>query len=620
MTLCFVATSFLVSAQSLYMPRDIQQAYKKGTRSPDGKPGPNYWQNYGRYQINFTVMPPDRNIQGSEDITYVNNSPDTLKSLSLKLILNVHKPGAVRSSPAGEGYLTSGVHIDSYSVNDQAQPWKDNPATGTNQSIRLPKPLPPHESVKVSFTWHYQISLESGREGMLDPTTYFFAYAYPRIAVYDDYNGWDRMPFTDAQEFYNDFNYYTLNVTVPKDFVVWSTGVLQNPSEVLQPEFARKLNQSLTSDDILHVATKADMEAKRVTAQQAVNTWRWKADYVSDVTFAVSDHYVWDASSVVVDDQTGTRASVQSAYNDTAVDFHSMVAFGKHALDWFSHHWPGIAYPYPKTTVVQGFADMEYPMMVNDSHQADPTFARFVVEHEIAHTWFPFFMGINETRYAFMDEGWATTLELLIGREDLGVDAAENFYKQFRVNQWARDKSSIQDLPIITPEDVLAPSAYGNNAYGKASLGYLAVKDMLGDDLFKKALHLYMNRWNGKHPIPWDFFNCMNAGSGRNLDWFWNNWFFTNGYIDLGIERVEKTSEGYAVRVKNIGGFAAPFNVVVNYLDGSSESLHQNAGIWEADQKFATVPVRTAKVIAAVQLNGGIFVDADPTNNRMEVK
>ncbi|MDB5232496.1 MAG: aminopeptidase, partial [Chitinophagaceae bacterium] len=517
-------------------------------------------------------------------------------------------------------YLTSGIHIDTYSVNDQPQPWKDNPATYTNQNIRLPKPLMPHDSVKISFTWHFQISLESGREGMLDSTTYFLAYAYPRIAVYDDYNGWDRMTFTDAQEFYNDFNDYTLNVQVPKNYIVWSTGVLLNTNEVLQPEYAQKLNRSLTSDVIIHVATKADLESKKVTTQNAVNTWRWKADYVPDVTFAVSDHYVWDASSVIVDDKTQRRASVQSAFNDTAADFHRMVEFGKHSLDWFSHNWPGVAYPYPKTTIVQGYADMEYPMMVNDSHQQDMDFARFVAEHEIAHTWFPFYMGINETRYAFMDEGWATTLELLIGREDMGTQQAETFYKRFRINSWARDKSSTEDLPIITPEDVLGSAAYGNNAYGKPSLGYLAVKEMLGDDLFKKALHTYMDRWNGKHPIPWDFFNSINDGSGKNLNWFWNNWFFTNGYIDLAVDDVKKSNGGYAVTVKNIGGFAAPFDVLINYADGTTETIHQTAGVWEMNQKQMGINIKKSKSISSVQLNGGIFVDADAGNNKFDVK
>jgi len=234
----------------------------------------------------------------------------------------------------------------------------------------------------------------------------------------------------------------------------------------------------------------------------------WKANNISDITVALSDHYVWDASSVVVDNATQRRASVQAAFNDVAKDFHSMVSFGKHALDWFSHKWPGVPYPFPKTTIVQGFADMEYPMMVNDGSNADTTFSKFVAEHEIAHSWFPFYMGINESRYACMDEGWATTLEYLIGCEDVGEKRAEEFYKTFRVKRWINDVSQEEDLPIITPANVLKGVAYGNNAYVKPSLGYLAVKDMLGDELFKKALLGYMERWHGKHPIPWDFFLC----------------------------------------------------------------------------------------------------------------
>ena len=179
-------------------------------------------------------------------------------------------------------------------------------------------------------------------------------------------------------------------------------------------------------------------------------------------------------------------------------------------------------------TAFQGFADMEYPGMVNDSQMGDASFAQLVQDHEIAHTYFPFYMGINETRYAFMDEGWATTLEYLIGIAEKGKEAADKFYKQFRVNSYIKDKSAEEDQPIISMSTQLSGAGYGNNSYGKASLSYLALKDMLGDATFKKALHTYMDNWNGKHPIPWDYFNSMNTGSGQNLNWFFNNWFFSN--------------------------------------------------------------------------------------------
>jgi hypothetical protein len=613
---CMVAFS-VVNAQSpsLYMPRNITRAFIKGTRSSDGNPGPRYWQNYARYNIHFTALPPGRNVTGVEQISYINNSPDTLKSIVFRLVLNVHKPGAVRARSAGADYLTDGIIIDSFSINNKTARWTDNKNDITYKTVSLLKDLLPHDSVQINIGWHFQISLQSGREGMIDSTTYYLAYAYPRVSVYDDYYGWDRLDFTDTQEFYNDFNDYTFTVTAPKNYIVWATGVLQNAPDVLQPEYEERLKNSYTSDSVIHVATLTDLAGKNITAQNEVNTWKWKADYVSDITIGLSDHYVWDASSVVVDSATQRRVSVQAAFNDKANDFHYATANARYTLSWLSGNWPGVPYPFPKMTVFQGFADMEYPMMINDGSNADVQFSRFVADHEIAHSYFPFYMGINESRYAFMDEGWATTLELLIARSEIPAEQADNFYKRFRVNGWIHDISAEEDLPVITPANVLKGVAYGNNAYGKPSLGYFAMKDMLGDDLFKKCLHAYMDRWHGKHPIPWDFFNTFNNVAGKDLNWFWNSWYFTNNYIDLAIKDVSPKRKGYKLTVQNIGGYPAPFDVKVTYADGSSEVVHETPAVWQNNQQQAIIEVPVTKEVKTIAINGGIFMDADETNN-----
>jgi Peptidase family M1 domain len=608
-----------LQAQDLYIPRDIQSAYKKGTRSMDGKPGKNYWQNHGRYDINITVAPPDRTVKGRETIMYFNNSTDTLRNPVIKLFMNIHKQGAPRDGGVSDFYLNSGVRIDSVTANGQGIRWQNTPLIFTNRAVRLPKPLAPHDSVLLTFEWHYDISLESNREGRLDSTTYFLAYFYPRIAVLDDYNGWDRMEFTDGKEFYSDFNDYKLTVNAPKNFVVWATGDLQNPQDVLQLDVLTKYRESLTSDKIITLASSAANAAKIITKQNEVNSWVFTCENVPDVAFALSDHYVWDASSVLVDKKTNRRASVQAGYLDNAADFHQMVEFGKHSLDWFSNNLPGVPYPYSKTSIIQGFADMEYPMMVNDNTTPNPEFSRFVAEHEIAHTYFPFYMGINETRYGFMDEGWATTLELFIGRADLGVEKAENLFKQFRVNGWINDDSQEGDIAIITPSNILNGAGLGNNEYGKAALGYLAMKDLLGDDLFKKCLQEYMARWNGKHPTPWDFFFTFNDAAGKNLNWFWHNWFFTTGFIDFAVEKVVKSKKGYDINLKNIGGFVAPVDVKIEYADGSTETLHQTPALWQANQKNAVINVVTKKMVKSVTLDGGIFMDADRSNNALKL-
>jgi hypothetical protein len=604
-----LAETAAAQTQPLYMPRDIQRAFQKGTRSPDGRPGPKYWQNRARYDITVTAAPPARDIRGRETITYFNNSPDTLKQVVMRLIMNIHRPGVARDGDASPDYLTSGLVVDTLQVGGQTRLLPPGQGTGTIQGVRLPRALAPHDSVKFAIAWHYPISKESGREGMIDPTTYYLAYFYPRVAVYDDYAGWDRLPFVDSKEFYNDFNDYTLRVKAPANYIVWATGTLQNPDQVLQKAAAKRLKQSMTSDKVIHVATAEDLAQKTITAQQALNTWVWTARDISDVAVGLSDHYVWDAASVVVDAKAKRRASMQAAYADSTVDFRESVKNGQFALGWFSNpnNWPGVAYPFPKMTAFQGFADMEYPMMVNDSPQKDPKFAQFVQDHEIAHTYFPFYMGINESRYAYMDEGWATTFERLIGTAENGAETADNLYKQFRINRWINDPATAEDLPIITPSSELR-AGYGNNAYGKPSLSYFALKDMLGDALFKKSLHEYMDRWHGKHPIPWDYFNSMSSASGQDLSWFFNNWFFTNNYIDLAV-----TASGSTVTVQNIGGFAVPFDMMVEYADGTKATLHESPAVWQANPKQASITV--PKAVKSVKVDGGIFMDANVRNN-----
>jgi hypothetical protein len=607
----FFAFLFLVlqtGAQTLIMPPDIQKAYANGTRSLSGKPGNKYWQNHGRYAISLTVMPPDNTIRGVEKITYFNNSPDTLGNLNMKLIVNVHRSGGRR----GAADTSAGIKIDDIMIRGVKTAWDNNEAITTNQMLNLPEPLMPHDSIKLDIAWHYKLSHNPGRDGIIDSTSFYIAYFYPRISVYDDYQGWDEQPHTGSLEFYNDFNDYTVNVTVPKDFMVWATGTLLNPSEVLQPDVAERLKQSMTSDSTIHIATLHDWSDKKVTAQNA-DTWKWSADNVSDVAIGISDHYDWDAASVVVDNKTGRRVSMQAAFADSSQDFHHSVQFGRYSLAWFSNNWPGVAYPYPKSNAFQGFADMEYPMMINDSHTPDLVFAELVQDHEQAHTYFPFYMGTNESRYAFMDEGWATTFEYLIGITEKGQKSADSFYKSFRVTRWihgAHDKEN----PIITPSPDVSFGP-GNNAYGKPSLSYLALKDLLGDKLFGKALHNYMDNWNGKHPIPWDYFYSMEMGSGQHLDWFFYNWFFTSSYIDLDLAKVDKRAKGYVLEIKNIGGFAIPFDVIAAYDDGSNESFHQTPIIWERDQKEIVVTIKTGKAVRSLKLDGGIFMDANEKDN-----
>lgn len=616
--LLFLAGSW-ASAQQLYTPRNIEKAVMNGTRSTNGSPGKNYWQNKGLYDMQIKVTPETRMVSGDEAINYSNNSPDTLKMLVIRFVNNLHKPNAPRAGYASDASLDSGLTIESFAINGKSYSI-DAKNWGTVGYVRLKDPILPHSSTKIDIKWHYPLTRQDGREGQIDSTTFYVAYSYPRVSVYDDYNGWDVLEHTGRQEFYNDFNDYKYSVTAPKNYIVYGTGDLLNAEEVLQPEYVKRLNDSYKSDDVIHIATLNEVLGGNVTSQNDWNIWKFSADHITDVCFALSKNYVWDAASVVVDNKTKRRTSVQAAFNDTAKDFHNSVKWTQNALTFFSNKWPGVSYPYPKMTAFQGHADMEYPMMVNDGTTGNFRFSQLVQDHEIAHTYFPFYMGINETRYAFMDEGWATTFEYLIGIEEFGKQQADQFYKMFRVARYIHDPSTEEDQPIISMSTQVSGMGYGSNSYGKASLSYLALKDMLGDDLFKKSLHYYMDQWHGKHPIPWDYFYAMKSGSGKNLDWFFKNWFFTNNYIDLKLDKVSVNGNNYTVSVKNTGGFAIPFDIVLEYEDGKQDMMHQTPEVWEKNEKENIFKIESKKKIKAIKLDGDIFMDYTPADNSWPAK
>ena len=606
--------SICIFSQELYVPRNIKKSYENETRSKDGKPGKNYWQNAGNYQIEFKVDPTTKIVSGNETIEYANNSSDTLKSVVIRFVNNVHKPTSPRGSKTSTEFLSEGLKIKALFINGEdykvaSENWE------TIQDLKLTKAFLPKSKNEIKIEWEYPLSKESGREGQIDDHTLFCAYAYPRISVYDDYNGWDKLPHNGRNEFYNDFNNYEVSISVPKNYIVYATGVLKNAEEVLQSSILEKFKKSLTSDEIIHVATKEEILGQKVTLQNDRNTWKFSAQNITDFTFGLSSSYIWDASSVQLKSK---KVSIQATYNAGTPDFEKYVEWQKYCIRWFSENWPGIEYPFPTMTAFQGFADMEYPMMVNDTAIPDNLKdSRQTVDHEIAHTYFPFYMGINETRYAFMDEGWATALEYLIGEGENGKEFNDRMFTDFRVKRYINDPSTEEDQPVISLSTQVSGSGYGNNSYIKPAFSYLALKDLLGDALFKKSLHYYMDSWNGKHPIPWDFFYSMNTGSGQNLNWFWNNWFFSNNYIDLKLNSAKISKTNLNLQIENVGGFAVPFNIEITYLDGTLSSKHFTPIVWKKSATYKTqIPV--SKKVRSVKIDGGIYLDYTPKDNTIK--
>jgi aminopeptidase N len=276
-----------------------------------------------------------------------------------------------------------------------------------------------------------------------------------------------------------------------------------------------------------------------------------------------------------------------------------------------SYAFPKWPYPYSHETVFDGLDQMEYPMMVNDNPVEDRAESIELTDHEIFHTMFPFYMGINETKYGWMDEGWATIGEWLISPmidtslvDEYGIAAVE------------KTAGTEIDMPITT----LTTQEYGTsmfiNSYPKPAMGYLFVKDMLGDALFYKGLHNYFRNWNGKHPIPYDFFNSMNEGSGKNINWFWKRWFFDNGVPDLAIAKVA----GKQITITMKGTKPVPVDITITYMDNSTEKIHRSIAVWEKGSTSVQVNVTASKKIKTVQLGSTYIPDVNKKDNVWEGK
>jgi hypothetical protein len=239
---------------------------------------------------------------------------------------------------------------------------------------------------------------------------------------------------------------------------------------------------------------------------------------------------------------------------------------------------------------------------------------RFVAAHELMHSYFPFYMGIDERRYPSMDEGWTTAFEYLFNLEDIGKEKADELFISFRSGNMIKPYVG-EAIPLIMPADATRGIATGRDSYEKAALTYLALKEYMGDEAFKTSLHAFMDRWHGKRPLPWDMFNTFNDTSDLELNWFFHNWFYESHYLDIAIAGVEAADDGYTVEVENVGGAAVPFDVKVVYSDDSEESLRQGPGVWQDSPDAVTVTIPSEQELKSVTLDGGIFIDTNTADN-----
>jgi len=556
-----------------YMPLNIKEAVVKGFRTYEGKPGSNYVQNAVSYKIEAELLPVEGKVKGKIKIKFTNNFPVDLEKLVLRLYQDAFKKGVSRDFQVNPRDVHDGTVISDLTVNGLAVDANGDKVSrgGTLMTIKLDKPLGKGETADISMNWEVKIpEISRVRMGKYNDSTFFVAYWYPQMSVYDDLQGWDENSYTMNHEFYNNFADFDVKITAPEGYLVWATGEIQNPAEVYSESVLKGFEKAKASDEIVKIiapATKNELKTKK-----GKNTFHYTAKYVPDFAFASAVDYLWDASSMVVDAKTGRKALISAVYNEKSQDFYDVADISRKAIKYFSEDLPGVPYPYPVMTVFNGQGGMEFPMMVNDGSTENYASAVGLTSHEIAHTYFPFFMGTNEVKYAHMDEGWAVMLPFKFQKE-LG-----KYNPITRVlTGWEARAGREFEVPPMVPSIQLHGQTYRMTAYNRPAMAYMTLQDLMGEDKFREAIRYYVSLWNGKHPMPFDFFNTMSSFYGEDLSWFFKPWFFNWDYPDLKL----KHEGGTDYTIENLGRLPVPIRIYEARGTDKKLVYYKSASIWK---------------------------------------
>ena len=556
-------------------------------RNAAGAPGHAYWQQRADYTIRATLDETARTISAFETITYHNNSPDTLRYLWVQLDQNIFRPDsdantsatiASREAWAKGKSADDGVRFDTMRSLVENRNFDGGFRIGavkgadglpltttinkTMMRIDLAEPLKPGQRFVFSLDFSYLVSeakIQDGRTGFerFDGQTnelFEIAHWYPRMAAYYDVYGWQHKQFLGDGEFTLEFGDFDVQITVPADHVVASTGELQNPDAVLSATQRERLRQARTAARPVAIITQREAEAAEKGRTSATRTWHFKAANVRDFAFASSRKFIWDAQGYK---KGGTDMLAMSFYPkegnplwekySTQAIIHTVEQYNKYSFD----------YPYPVAISVNGpVGGMEYPMIsfnggrpTRDKKTGELTYSKRtkygligVIIHEVGHNYFPMIVNSDERQWTWMDEGINTFVQ------GLAQDAWEENYPKTRgeprnIVDYMRSRDQV---PIMTNSESLLQ--FGSNAYAKPAAALTVLREtVLGRELFDFAFREYAQRWKFKRPTPADFFRTIEDASGTDLDWFWRGWFYTTDAVDISVDGITE----YAVSSKN---------------------------------------------------------------------
>ncbi len=577
------------------LTRSIRRAFAAGTRDFTGRPGQNYWQLETDFTIHARLDRENHAIVGSETIVVHNNSPDPLLRIVLRLDHNLFRARQQRGSSV-PAELTDGMVVKRLAVNGTEVDLTARPRRGrgaadqitvgglesTVAAVRLVDPVAPGAKVTLAIDWSTRLPGGSGGRGhrmtqrwedrVYQPTQWF-----PRLAKYDDLNGWDTSPYLGPAEFYNNFGRFDVRIDVPAGWLVSATGVLQNAAEVLAPAVRERLGTVLDSDAEVAIVAPGERGAGTATAAGGRLVWRFVADKVNDFAWATSAEYEWRATRATIPGK-GPVPIHMLFLPERARRYARAGEVTRHALEFYSEKFG--AYPFPQITLQDGpSSGMEYPMVLNSNQGA--------ADHEAAHQWWPMMVGTDETTYGWMDEGFNVYMNAWSGAHRRGR-AASFDGRGALYGQRAGDES---EPPMMWDANYAGPQ-YGFQTYMKTSLMLSMLGGIVGDEAVQQVMKEYAETWAFKHPSPWDFAFFVSSELERDLGWFFYYWLFTTDAVDGSIQDVARDGDDTIVTVHQAGQMPSPVVLRVEFAtDGPAIQPMGNARLVEDNVAIVTWPV-----------------------------
>jgi len=598
--LASLLVSFSSFSQSgFFEPRELQRAYENGSRSRDGAPVEDYWQNSANYDLQVRLNPESKILKGEGQITYMNNSPDSLRYLVVKLLPNIQKEGSAKDYAADPESLNEGMVIDSIAINNKSWDLSNRREAffyGTNLYLIFSRTekLPPGASTNIYVNWSYEVVKHGIRNGAHSDSSFFIGYWYPQIAVYDDVFGWDREDYTGKQETYNDTGTYHVEISLPEDYIVWSTGNQLNEKDVFSGKILDRINASRESSETLKIITENDYELGNLFKDDHQGTWIYEAKGVPDFAWACSNYYLWDANNLA-SNENKHEVWVNAVYPPDSKTFDKVADVAHESIQYLSEVFPGVPYPFNKHITYNGinYIGVEYPMIANNG------------DHESEEMY-------TELKHAWIDEGWVKLTGELYG-ESMGLKREEKSVLN-TIDVYERTAGTSNDLPLIVPSGFMTVGHNFYHSYAKAANSNMFLLDLMKEKGVDEPLKEFLNTWAGKHPTPYDFFYLMNSLCGEDLSWFWNPWYFNFSSPDLGIIKSEEEDQ---ITIVNKGGIPLPVVLQIEYEDGTHAEIEKSIWCWSDEERNISVKIPEFNKVQKITLGNPNIPDIDYNNNTL---